>query len=352
MQLKIFKTRVILFIILMAAGSHPVFASSLDNVKVKVIVTDITPALVNVCNTHEWFPEPWGVITTLGYVNYLGRRTLRASFQLDGSNTGYIRTDDFFAPEDWSSVAEIKMDVYLPNGKSQELHLELKNINGETIRRPSDTRIGSGDWITFVWTLAPPLSENVAKILIISMELEDGDIIYFSNMRIKRSTGEEMWDTFKAPTYKWVGSEDFVPWTGGKNELISHNAYDLTHNNSAGALYIPWDAGRHDKPYAKAEATNLHIFNFTQFNRYQARVYSDNTDIKIYMAFWNADGNPGETWIETSRKDVLKNTWEVKTWDKPTGNFDWGSLDNFMFLVDTSDGGTGKVYIDDIEFIE
>jgi hypothetical protein len=304
---------------------------------------------LNQCDTHEWYPESYGsnVTTTLDYGTYHGREALRASFTVSGPlNYAYVRTDHVFAPENWGSVTRIMMSIWIESGTNKYMHLEIKDIDDNEVKKPLAENIGCNNWVDVCWNVVPPWSNEVAKILMVPGGLQDGDVMYFSNMHITISAKDEIWETFEAPTYKWTGSEDFNPWkpvTDGypRNEPISHKQ---TYNGSAGALYIPWDADCDAAKSAKMETADLHDFDFTGFDRMRAQVRSNRTDAPVFIGFW--DG----TWAQTVSKNVsTEDTWELLEWELP-GGITWENLQSFMFMVDTTAGGTGDVYIDAIDF--
>ncbi len=313
-----------------------------------------TMQALNQCDTHEWYAEPelYGseVTTTISYGSYHERKSTQAGFNVTGGNNwACIRTDHYFAPEIWNNVTQIEMEIYIESEDINAKHIEMQllDIDGNEMKKPIATGIIKNSWQNVPWPVDLTSAAQVAKIILIPGNLQNGDIIYFRNMCLIHSSGPDTtWDTFEAPSYKWLGSEDFAPWhpvTSGypRNEPISHKQ---TYNSSAGALYIPWDASLDAAVSAKMETVDLHGFAFTGFDRIRAQVRSDRTDAPIFIGFW--DG----TWAQTSSQNVSAvDTWQLLEWELP-GGITWGNLQSFMFMVDTTAGGTGDVYIDAIDF--
>jgi hypothetical protein len=343
------------FILLINAGLNDVFAASSD-FQVAVRIINFDRSLLNKCDNHEWYPEPglYGteVTTTISYGSYHGRKSMQARFNVTGGNNwACIRTDHYFAPEVWNNVTLIGTEVYIESEDINAKHIEMQllDIDGNKIKKPIATGIIKNSWQNVPWPVDLTSAAQVAQIILIPGNLQNGDVMYFSNMHITISAKDEIWETFGAPSYKWLGSEDFAPWhpvTSGypRNEPISHKQ---TYNGSAGALYIPWDANQsseHDT--AKMEATDLYGADFTNFNTIKAWVWRSGNDADIYMGFWDG-GEPKDT----TAKTVSIGDWVQVVWNKPAG-INWSGLRTFMFMIDTSGGGIGEFYIDEIEFVE
>ncbi|MCK5219152.1 hypothetical protein KAR10_06510 [bacterium] len=355
----------VVFIFLMSSCLKHVFAASAD-FKVAVRIINFDRNLLKMCDNHEWeASDGWGsgITINLSYSKYGTdeRNSLRAGFTVpdDGdpnNNWGPFYVQNCFAPEGWSGtnkVLKVEVDVLMESGAGRQIELLLKSISdAQLYKSTSEIVLTPGDWVTMEWNL-PDITDEVAVLTIIPMKLQDNDIMHFSNLRITRQiSGVEIWDDFKAPSYFWMGSNDFKPWntSGVRNDPISHK---ITHNNSAGALYIPWDSGQSTEPVAKMEALNLYGMDLTSCTKIRAWVYSDQIDAPIYMAFWD-----GPHYLPTTPQTVTTaNNWELLEWNKPAGEMDWACLKVFMFMIDTETpdvlpGEKHEIYIDDIEFVE
>lgn len=327
------------------------FTATNQNLQLTVMLSDLDPAWVNAFDTRQWVAEnAWGNDFTadLRYVSYSGRRALRAGFALKPSPTGknwaFLHTD-FFSPEAWNSapaVSQITLDVFFTAPGNRSLDIELKAGDGSTLQKKTVSNIVPGAWRTLSFSL-DALTGSVSQIYLVPGALADGDALYLSNLQIVRS-GSEMWEPFTAPGYAWLGQEDFQPWTAlGRNEPITHS---WTYGGSAGALYIPWTASLNASGTAKMETTNLNHLNFSGIQNFRAQVRSSRANQPIFMAFWD-----GTKWTPSASLAVTSaNVWEQKSWAPPSG-VDWGNLQSFMFMVDTTAGGTGEVWIDALEFV-
>jgi hypothetical protein len=315
------------------------------------IATYFTDDELNQCDNHVWASEPWGGTTVLDWANRHSRECMHAAFTANGDSHSYIRTDYYFQPENWNTVTQIKLDVFVENGKANMgLQLELHDTGSNAISiAPDQTSIPPNVWTTLTYTVPAP-AFLVSKIFIVANTLVTGDGFCLSNFRIHRAAGDEMWDTLANPGWAWVSGGDFVPWINGyRNEPVSHT---LTYNNSPGALCIPWtkNAGN-----ATLRSGDMRGHNLSGYTKFRARVYSLEAGTMISMGFWNdpAPSYPTGQWAQTGWAAVVTaNTWQLMEWDVPTSPFDWLNPASFQFLVNTSAGTSGTVYIDAIEFVK
>jgi hypothetical protein len=274
---------------------------------------------------------------------------LRAAFTSTGGNSVFMRTVEFFSPEDWSAVTQIKIDVWVENDKNNMgLKVELYDNTNTSRLQSSVSNIAGGAWTTVTFNVSP-VGFQTAKVFLVMENMNTGDSACLSNFRLVRGS-EEMWDTFETPSYNWQGGQDFTPWNAGKTEPITHQ---VTYANSAGAVCIPWTYSVGNQ-VAKMEATNLRCQNFVGVTKFRLWVYSTRANIPVYLAFWQGDqhGHPA-AWLPLAPKTVVSaNTWTQLEWDRPAGGFDWGDPDSFMIMVDTSSGGSGIMYADAMEFVK
>lgn len=323
------------------AAYPPAWGADGSNMRILVTVMDSVASLDMPLDTHEWFFEPWGLQSTPEYGTFHGRDCLRMVLSGTG-NLAFLRTNEFFSPENWGSVSTVRMDVYIEGTNNKNIELEIQRLDGSVALKTNATGLVPGSWVTASWSVSG-LPNDIAKLFLIPGTLAPGETIHFSNLRINRGGGDEPWDTFAEDTSNWTGSEDFVPWKSGpRNEPISHNQ---THGASAGALYIPWDAAKSTSDSAKMEAQDLLGMSLGGYPKYRAWVRSDRTDAPVFLAFWD-----GTNFVSTSYQSVsTANVWQQLTWDQPSG-VNWSALQTWMVLVRTVAGGTGNVYVDDIEF--
>lgn len=328
-------------------------AATSSDFQLTVLVHDYQASWLNSLDTHEWLAPDYADIfnTILFYKEKAGRRSLGATFTINngGGTWSVIRVNEFIDPEDWSDVNQVKCDVYIETTSSNNktIELELKNVADSQIQKPVATITNKNTWVEASWNVATG-SNLVSAVFLTPNAIEDGEKYYFSNLRLVRGGSEEQWDPMDVPTYFWSGSGDFAAWKSdwGRNEPITNNQ---TYNNSSGALSIPWnaaiDAGQ---DYAKMEATKLQGFDFTPIQRFRVNVYSDRAGLKLRLDFWD-----GANYGMTTEEDITTvNGWQTITWNKPTSTMNWGSLNALIFMVNTAVGGSGQVYLDEIEFLE
>lgn len=350
-----FKILILFLVLTIPAGLS--LADTSSGFQLKVNVNDYQPSWLNALDSHEWIKTDYNtfVTTQLNYTEKAGQRALQAIMTNSDASPQWsvIRVNQFIDPEDWSAVTQVKCDVYVETTSTDDktIQLELQTVNAGLIQRPQVTITQKNTWVSDVtWNLGP-ISEPVGTVFLTPNHIEGTEHYYFRNLRIVRSGIEEPWDTLRVPSYQWQGSMDFKLWrppSGGyapRNEPITHNQ---TYNNSAGALSIPWDASIDStNNYAKMEATNLYGFDFTAVQHFQVKVYSDKAGLKLRMDFWD-----GANYASTNELDITTiGGWQTLTWNKPGGPMNWVSLKSLIFMVNTSVGGTGHVYIDEMEFL-
>jgi hypothetical protein len=241
-----------------ALPAYALNASSMNlSFNVIIPVSAYVANALNQCDSHSWVTESWGGATALDWKQVHSRQCARAVFTTStGGTEAYLRTNEFFSPENWSTVTQVKIDVWVENGKnSMGLRLEVHD-NGTNSAQASTTNIAGGSWNTL--TLPITVSGfQPSKIFLVLTNVANGDSACLSNLRITRGGVDEPWDTFETPSYAWLGSQDFTPWTGSRNEPISHK---VTYGSSAGALCFPWTGTTAHA--AKLEATNVFFSGF------------------------------------------------------------------------------------------
>jgi hypothetical protein len=325
-------------------------AASTNSTNLNIKIFDYDFNKLNLFDSHEWVNPEWTAIKSqFTYTEKFGRQALEVKFS---GNDGWValRVNEFLDPEDWRNITQVKCDVYIESAvvSNKNIVLELKTLTDNPIAQfsPNGT-IGNGGWTTVVWNTNLSSAAPVSQVIFTSNSVVDGDKYYFSNFRIRRNNVDELWETFTVPTYGWVGTNDFSAWRTdwGRMEPISHH---FTYNNSAGALSIPWDAMKDaNASFAGMKATTLMGIDFQTINNIKVFAYTLTAGVKIRMSF-----NDGEGDKDTPELTVATaGSWVPLTWDIPL-NVVKGHIKSFMFKVNTSSGSSGRVYIDNMEFIK
>jgi hypothetical protein len=341
----------LIFLCVVFNFSLSTWATSSANSQLKIEIYDFIPSWLNALDSHEWLDPKYNVeiSSVISYKEFSGRRAMQVKYRRSAGTNSWsvIRVDEFIQPEIWSMVTAVRVDVYIAStsADAKGMKLELKTKEDVFIQGPYQANLPKNTWYTVEWPLQS-IAVWVSQVMLVPDGITDGDIFYFNNLRLVRGGVEEPWDTFQASTYRWVGSMDFNPWKAdwGRNEPITHNQ---RYNNSAGVLVIPWAASKTSYSWAKMEATNLRGIDFSSFKRFRVQAKSTAPGINIKMDFFD-----GATVYSTNELSFSKaDTWESLTWDKPY-NLNLANLRTFMFMVNTSGGGSGEVLIDQIEFLK
>jgi hypothetical protein len=317
----------------------------------------------NQCDNRKWIMENWGYnppptatswtnsITACDYGLYKGRQCLRANITtcIASSAEACLMVDYSFSPEDWSKIHAIKIDMLIESGSSKDVKIELKNNKDTSFIIVPQSNLATGSWREIEWQMPTTISEPVYRLFFHFEKLINWDVLYFSNLRLIDENGKEiLWESFTTPSYDWQGGDNYAFWEilhydqgvltplQGRKEPIAHQQ---TYAESAAALYIPWDDSLTNSHDAYVEATNLAGLDFSRFVGLKASVRCEGKIAPVNVNFGNS--------FTTESKSVASlGDWQQLHWEIPYGNFK-----SWKFQVDTSAGGTGTAYIDDIEFI-
>ncbi len=323
---------------------RPTVAAESASFNLGVTIIDYTVVQLNSCDNHAWAARDWGADFNLTYGTFNGRRAVQAKVTNPDNAWALFQTDIYVQPDDWSSYGVVSVDIYNDSASAKGFELVLDDANNnELFRQTSSVSVNPGSWQTVTWNTASfPANVSQVNLVFTAASFQVGDKVYFSNLRL--GTGGKTWDPFSAPSYRWEGSGDFVPWsTQGRNDGIANQ---VTYANSPGAVVLPWDSAQDvGVTFAKMQATNLSGFDYSGNTTITMQCFSTSTAIPIYIEFW--DGTIHNT---TPQNVGTANSWQLLTWTIP-GAVDLKHLQAFSLMLDTSAAsGSGKVYIDDIRF--
>lgn len=314
-----------------------------------------TSEQLNSCDNHEW-TFLFGDNLNLDYGFYQGANCLRITVPTASNGYGGFAIGGFanlanglFSPEDWTDVTKVEFDIFIEGSTPRGMELEIRDATSE-IYRPRIDGIAAGFWqpLTFNTDVVEMNAATaIQRIIIIFNSLDSGTVIYLKNMRLVKNGQTIAWDAFSAPSYEWEPvTGDYVLWDGVvRNEPITNS---ITADNSAGALYLPWDADLGGSE-AKIESKNMQgITELSNIDQFKYKVFSDNSTIPIKMGFW--DGSSFGSSMEQSV--ATANQWETVIVDPPSG-VNLSNIANMSFHANTSTlgGQSGHIFIDELEFV-
>jgi len=315
------------------------------------------------CDSHFWYGEAWGsgvglYAPSLSWGNYHGEDCLRCEWTQSDAGVGFIRTDWVFPDENWESpVMGFKADVYVESLENlTDIILEPKAHDfNTTIESLSVTNLTTDTWHTCTWSFTNSADySQVAGVVFMIDNLGNAPAsVYFDNLRLITTTGDEVWDNMDDCSYNWAYPDgtDAEKWSS--DEFWSWGVEPVTHirastTTPAGSVYMKWNAANSVTTEAKVESKDLSNVDWSAYHSVGADIYCTSSNAGIFVGFWDGDG-----WIGTVQKKVTSpNTWETIVWDIPSGTFEWSSVNVLIFHVATDEESNGKIWIDNIHFLE
>jgi hypothetical protein len=318
-------------------------------------------------DSHKWIAEPWGDDIEADYVEFDGRKTVRAKVTPTGANYALIHTDAF-PIEDWEGKTGLRADIYQAGGATGvDLKLEVRGPwfdPPDLVESIYCYNLQRNAWNTCTWNFtATEGYSEVAHLSIVFDHLGGTEVtFYVDNLRLVSTAGEEEWDDMDDGSREWFYFSNWYNWnpdTPFGLEPISHNGGNPA--TPAGSIYLQWDYDNgccHPLTTAEVGTNKLDdMSDWSGYNRISADIKVSDPDVPISVFIWDSDaittpvdyrgfGTP-------TRKADAGNTWQTVTWDLPwPPRFDNTDIDEIKFVVNSIDEHrTGTLYLDNVFLI-
>ena len=319
------------------------------------------------CDSRKWIGEPWGDSIEVDWVEFDGRKTLRARITPAGKSWAIMRTDAFPA-ENWETKTGLRADIYQAGGISGvDVKLEVRGplFDPPDFIEEITATLQPNTWNTCTWNFNT-VDNDYSAVSHLSMVFDhlsgSAPTFYVDNLRLVSAAGEEEWDDMDDGSRWWFYFGNWYDWTPDRLfglEPISHNGGNPT--TPAGSIYLQWDYENGCcYPLTTAEVGTSQLDdvpNWSGYNRISADIKVSDPDVPISVFIWDADaittpvdyrgfGTP-------TRKVGVADSWQTITWDLPWPPwFDNTDIDEVKFVANNIDTHlTGALYLDNIYLI-